>query len=57
MTKDNKTNKNKNADAKLNPRKPDFSNDGISVWLNKTDKGIEYLSIRLVGHNTIYAYK
>ena len=43
--------------SKRQPRTPDFKNDGIAVWINKTKSGREYLNIQLTGHNTIYAYK
>ena len=37
-------------------RSPDFKGDGVAVWTNQKD-GRTYLSIKLVGHNTIYASK
>ena len=36
---------------------PDFSADGIAVWQNTTKDGKPYLSVKIVGHNTINAFK
>lgn len=41
----------------LPPRKPDYAGDGIAIWQNINKDNQEYLSIRLIGHNTIYAFK
>jgi len=38
------------------PRKPDFTGDGVAVWINKTATGSIYLNIKVVGHEQIYAY-
>ena len=37
--------------------KPVYTSDGVAVWVNMSKKGEPYLAIRIVGHNTIYAYK
>ena len=37
--------------------KPTYKGDGIAVWKNTHDSGKEYLSIKLVGHQTIYAWE
>jgi hypothetical protein len=46
MEKDNK-----------NGRSPDFSGEGVAVWTNIDKNNNPYLSIKLVGHNTICAFK
>lgn len=38
-------------------RKPDFSNDGVAVWINKDKNQKKYLSIKLVGHTAVNAFK
>lgn len=40
-------------------REPDYSNSGVAVWVNDNPKiaGEKMLSIKLVGHETVYAYK
>ena len=40
-----------------NGRVPDYSNDGIAVWVNQTKDGKPYLSVKLVGHNVVNAFK
>ena len=32
---------------------PDFSGDGVAVWVNETKDGKPYLSIQLLGKNGI----
>lgn len=32
---------------------PDFSGDGIAIWVNETKEGKPYLSIQLFGKNGI----
>ena len=34
-------------------QKPDFSGDGVAVWINIDRNGIQYLSIQLLGKNGI----
>ncbi len=39
-------------------RKPDFSGNGVGVWINPGKEGkAEYLTIKVVGHSTITAFK
>lgn len=38
-------------------RSPDFSGDGVAVWVNQDKNGKPYVSVRLVGHNVINAFK
>lgn len=38
-------------------RRPDYSADGVAVWVNQTSAGKPYLSIKMVGHNTVAAFK
>lgn len=42
--------------TKFEAQKPDYSSQGVAVWINYSDKG-EYLTIKLLGHNTIIAFK
>lgn len=40
------------------PRAPDFKGDGVAVWVNQDKKSDnKYLSIKVVGHTTIYAWR
>jgi hypothetical protein len=34
---------------KFTPRKPDYSSEGVAVWVNKDKNGKEYLAIHLLG--------
>jgi len=36
-------------------RAPDFKSDGVAVWINHKEGSPDYLSIKIVGHATIYA--
>jgi hypothetical protein len=45
-----------NLDEMNKKRTPDFTNDGVAVWVNKTKNGYDYLSIKIVGHNVINAF-
>ena len=36
---------------------PDYTSDGVAVWERLDKNGNTYLSIKIVGHNTIYAFK
>jgi hypothetical protein len=37
-------------------KRPDYYGDGVAVWINhKADR--EYLTIKITGHNIIYANK
>ena len=40
-------------------RKPDFKDPtgGVAVWMNTDKNGNEYLSIKMVGHEKIVAFK
>jgi hypothetical protein len=38
-------------------RAPDFKGDGVAVWVNKDKNKKQYLSINVVGHNNIAAFK
>lgn len=40
-----------------NVRKPDYKADGVAVWNNTDKNGKEYLAIKIVGMNTIHAFK
>lgn len=40
---------------KLVPRRPTFTGDGVAVWEDKRPGGRRYLSIKLVGHRTVFA--
>lgn len=42
-------------DAKA-PRKPEYSGDGIAVWVNQDKNNNPYLTIKIIGHNTINAF-
>ena len=43
-------------EEKKTGRKPDFTGNGIAVWVNVDEKTKKkYLSINLVGHGTVYA--
>lgn len=35
---------------------PMYRNDGVSVWVNQDKNSNPYLSIKIVGHNTIKAF-
>ena len=37
-------------------RQPDYKSDGIAIWKNIDKNNNEYLSVKLIGHNTLYAY-
>lgn len=37
--------------------RPTYKADGVAVWVNKTKTGDPYLSIKIVGHNTINAFQ
>jgi hypothetical protein len=50
--------KEKEEDKKeFEPRRPDFTNDGVAVWKNTDKDGKEYITIKIVGHTTMYAMK
>jgi hypothetical protein len=38
-------------------RKPDYTSDGVAVWVNKAKNNRKYLTIHLVGHTTITAFE
>jgi len=60
VNQDSKTGK-KNIDGDNNKKEefkkkaPEYTNDGVAVWVNKDKNGKNYLSIKIVGHNTITA--
>lgn len=37
--------------------KPQYTGDGVAVWINTDKNGKQYLSIKLAGHNTVNAFK
>lgn len=39
----------------LIPTRPTFKGDGVAVWEAKREGGKRYLSIKIVGHKTIFA--
>ena len=49
--------KEESRNAEKHPRIPDFKGDGVAVWINTRENGLQYLSIRITGHNPIYANK
>ena len=40
-------------DAGYEKKKPDYAIDGVAVWINKGKYDKEYLTIKMIGHNTI----
>ena len=38
-------------------RAPEYTTDGVAVWVNKDKNNNKYLSIKIVGHNTINVFK
>lgn len=38
-------------------KKPDYSGDGVAVWVHKDPEGRERLRIKLVGHEYVTAFK
>ena len=36
---------------------PEFTGDGVAVWINVDKNGKKYLSIKLVGHTPVNAFK
>jgi hypothetical protein len=40
-------------------RKPDYISEGIAIWKNIAKDGQEYLTVKMLGHNTVtaFAYK
>lgn len=38
-------------------RAPEYKNDGVGVWSEKDKNGKPYLRIKIVGHETILAFK
>jgi len=45
--------------AEFSGRKPDFKDrtGGVAVWMNTDKNGNEYLSIKMVGHEKVVAFK
>ena len=39
------------------PKIPNYTNDGVAVWVNMDKNNNKYLSIKIVGHSTIYAFE
>ena len=37
-------------------RIPQYSNDGVAVWVKQTKNGDPYLTIKIVGHSHINAW-
>ena len=44
-------------EVKEKGKAPDFKSDGVAVWVNKDKNGKDYLSINVVGHNKLVAFK
>jgi len=44
-------------DEKKKGTPPQYTNNGIGVWLHKTKEGEIYLSIKMVGHEVVNAFK
>lgn len=38
-------------------RQPDFRSDGCAIWINEDRNGKQYLSVKVVGHNSINVFK
>lgn len=38
-------------------RKPDYKSDGVAVWVFQDKNGNPYLSIKVVGHDYVKAFK
>lgn len=36
---------------------PDYKSDGVAVWVNLDKNGNKYLSIKIIGHNPLVAFK
>ena len=47
----------KKEDKKSEHKKPTYKSEGVAVWKNIDKNGNEYLSIKIVGHSTFYAYE
>lgn len=46
----------KRAEERPAKRRPDWKGDGVAVWINQ--KGNKsYMSIKVAGHNILYAFK
>ena len=52
--KENKEEKAAEQTSNGSARPPDYKSEGVAVWLNKKNNRV-YLSIKIIGHNTIYA--
>jgi len=48
--------KNINEVRKMENNKPNYKGDGVAVWVNIAKNGKKYLSIKVVGHDTVYAF-
>ncbi len=46
-----------NAPGETPGKKPDFKGEGVAVWVNTDKNGNDYLSIKLVGHEKVIAFK
>lgn len=42
---------------KFESRNPDFTGNGVGVWVNEDKDGKKYLTIKLAGHNAVTAFK
>lgn len=38
-------------------KKPDYTSAGVGVWINKTKDNKEYLSIKIIGHEVVHAFR
>ena len=43
-------------EKKYDAKPPSYSGDGVAVWVNMDKNNVPYLSIKITGHNTIYAW-
>jgi len=46
-----------NENKQFEPKAPDFTGDGVAVWIRQDKNGNDFLSIKTTGHNTITAFK
>ena len=44
-------------DEKSSGRKPDYKSDGVAVWVFQDKNKKPYLSIKVVGHDYVKAFK
>ena len=49
--------KKQNQKKAFDTKPPTYSSDGCAAWVNQDKNGNDYLTIKIVGHNTINAFK